>query len=1209
MMGMAVERRSGRDAALEELEGGDQPAGTQEAGWHLVYEKGRGAHGDYFLACGVADSIGFGVEVEGGTYTFSVAVRGGEEEMVKLRVQDIRGQKGEIRNDFERAFKVGPKWARCSVTTQVYPGPVTCFVETLGKGRVEVDAIQLESGNKATGFELHPWDRTPSAELSVKDAPLYPDKVQRVPVKYMEEVLAGIVPVTAPAGKPGKEFSLPLHVSVPPKGTVFPAMCTGGIPIPRGMLFDERCARVVDDAGREVACQTRALSRNVLDGSVQMLLVDLAAGSAEARYTLECGPGVKRGETPLPLSVKESGEGVEVTTGPMRFRMRKQGFNLIDALWFDADGDGKFGDGEQVIQSQGEAGPWTHDPAGRMYWGSRGRLDWVRVEESGPLRCCVAASGTHRGASGQELFRYVVRIHAFAGKPWVRIEHVFSNEQQPYSTVMTGAGVRLALKPGLFREFRMDEGTRVAVKGEETAYVVEGVGGRVWQGEKTRGLRVNGTGLATVTGPSMSITAAIREWEWMPPKEFVFSGNGAFDLCVWPRHMTSGLAVPRGVARSHRMWLRFDRTEPGAAERAGWMEFVQGDCMVEAERGAYCDSTVFGKISTQDEESFPAFERFVQPKGNATPGHFSMPGEYRWHDFITYGDDRGDSGWGNMETMLDHCMWLMYVRSQDRWYYRRATDAATHYRDVDMCHPWGQTRVHCHNHTQVPWDGSHDWIKGVLDQYLLTGDMRALEVAHEYGRWVRSLPTDYKVREGSRRFTRLVQNMADLYRITGHREYLADFTARVECADGLRGEFKDVSRFDLSKVFGRKDTTVAPAASFGRIGFMQYYGIYGLMDMAQATEDERWKAMFLEEVRFIAANGEKGTPLETPEEFAAWGKAYGQGVRSGRDRMCYPPLGYAWELTKEERWKLAVMNAAFSETTRPPSPEAWPSLGYSDQVLAAHGVYWAQQEGQGQEFEATMRGEAKASLRDTLRDADFEEPRINAWIPGSDALTLQTRRHISIVKDERVRRAGERSLLVDVPGLTAENKDLDRGYRKRPLTLSRNYVVIKEPGFYELAGYVKFEKYDRPDVEIIVSGLKSEKRREVELNLPAQLPKPQYAGMMGVNTAGPALSADGEAAPEAAKAARLAEDLDGPKAKENPDDFWWRFSCAFEVTEASRVSIVLMDQFGIMGPGKVWFDEFSVRRLEGKPAKVGMAEVKRDVKATAAPGAGPGKGR
>ena len=1201
ILSLPLERRSGRDAALDELEGGDRPAGAGELGWRLVWQKSGGAHGDCFLACDVADSIGFGVEVEGGTYTFSVAVRGGEEEMVKLRVQDIRGQKGEIRNDYERAFKVGAKWARVAVTTRVYAGPVTCFVETLGKGRVEVDAVQLEAGDKATAFQLHAWDRTPPEEIADKAAPLYPPTVQRVPVQYVDEVLSGIAPPSVPVtGKTATEGRMPLRVSLPARGAAFPMPCSGGIPLPRGQVFDDRCVRLLDADGAEVPCQTRVLSRNALDGSVQMLLLDLLAPSADARFTLHYGPDVRRGDAPPALTVQDSPDGIEVGTGPLRFRVRKAAFNLIDALWFDADGDGRFSDAEQVIRSAPEAGPWTHDPAGRMYWSGRGQLESVRVEEAGPIRCCIAAAGTHRSAAGQELFRYVVRIHASAGKPWLRIEHVFSNEQQPYATTLTGAGVRLATTPGLFREVRLDDQTSCAVKPGETAYVVAGVGGRHWQGEKTRILRAESKGLAVLTGPVMALTAAIREWEWMPPKEFTFSGDGAFDLCVWPRHMTSGLATPRGMARSHRLWLRFDRTEPAAAERAAWLDFVQGECLVEAGRAAYCDSTAFGKIAVQDEESFPVYERFLRPAGDAVPGRFPRPGEYRWHDFITYGDDRGDSGWGNMETMLDHCMWLLYVRSLDPWYFRRAADAAIHYRDVDMCHPWGQTRVHCHNHTVVPWDGSHDWIKGVLDHYLLTGDARSLEVAHEYGRWVRSLPVDYKVREGSRRFTRLVQNLADLYRVTGHRQYLENFTARVECADTLRGEFKNVSRFNLSKVYGRKDAAVAPEASYGRIGFMQFYGIYGLMDMAETTEDARWRKMFLEEVPFIVADGDKGTPYQTADDFVAWGKSRGQAIRSGRDRMCYPPLGYAWQLTGDERWKQALLHAVFSETTRPPPAEAWPSLGYADQVLTAHGVYWAQRDGQGPDFEAMMRGEAKSSLRDTLRDADFEEPRINAWIPGSDAFVLQNMRHINVVKDAVVKRGGERSLLIDVPGLTGENKDLDRAFRKRPLSLSRNYVVLKDPGFYEIAGYVKFAKHDRPDVTLIVNTLTTEKRREVPLNLNALLPKPQYEGMLGLHNAGPTMTADGDPATEAARTARVAEDLDGPRAKENPDDYWWRFSCAFEITESSRVTVILLDHLGLMAPGKVWFDEFSVRKLDATPARAGTAEVHRDAKVRAA---------
>ena len=821
----------------------------------------------------------------------------------------------------------------------------------------------------------------------------------------------------------------------------------------------------------------------------------------------------------------------------------------------------------------------------------------VQVEEYGPLRCSIAASGTHRSPQGQDLFRYVIRIHAFAGKPWVRIEYLFTNEQHPYATVMTGAGVRLGLKRGLFRTFRVDDRTARPVRPGETAYLVQGVGLRHWQGEKTLATRTKGSGMATLSGPGLALTAGIREWDWMPPKEFVFDGNGALDLCVWPRHMTAGLAVPRGMARTHRLWLNFHK--PGVSEdtRAAWRDFFTGECLVEAEPAAYCDSTVFGKLATQDEESFPEYERFLRPGGKDHFGRFPRPGEYRWHDFVTYGDCRGDGGWGNMETMLDHCMWLMYVRSHDPWYYRRAADATIHYRDVDMCHPWGQGRVHCHNHTLRPWDCSHAWIKGVLDHYLLTGDNRSLEVAHEHGRWLRSVPVDYKIKEGSRRFTRIVQNLADLYRVTGHRQYLENFTARMDRARELRAGYDQVSRFDLGKVYRRKDKDEPAPNSHGRIGFMQYYGIYGVMAMARATEDERWKRVFMDEVRFVVADGEKGVPHGTTEEFAAWGKRRGLSVRSGRDRMCYPPLGYAYELSGEERWKQAALNAAFAETTRPPKANHWPTMGYADQVLTAHGVYWAQRDGLGPEFEGAMRGDAKRSLRDRLRDADFDSHRINAWKHGGEMMSLRRLRRIYIVKDPDIKRDGTHSLLIDVPGLTAGTKELDRSYRKRPLPLIRNYIVLKVPGFYEFSGYVKFWKHDRPDVTLLLHGLVSEKRRELPLNLSEKLAKPRYEGVLGVHTAGPKVTPDGRPVAEDAEEPKPElEELEGRKPKQDPDDHWWRFTYTLETKEATRASVVLLDRFGMYGPGKVWFDEFAVRKLPNRPADLYKAEVERDVK-------------
>ena len=61
----------------------------------------------------------------------------------------------------------------------------------------------------------------------------------------------------------------------------------------------------------------------------------------------------------------------------------------------------------------------------------------VEVEERGPLRAALSITGTHRGGADGFL-DYVIRIHAWAGKPYVAVQYQFINREE--STAGLGPG-------------------------------------------------------------------------------------------------------------------------------------------------------------------------------------------------------------------------------------------------------------------------------------------------------------------------------------------------------------------------------------------------------------------------------------------------------------------------------------------------------------------------------------------------------------------------------------------------------------------------------------------------------------------------------------------------------------------------------------------------------------------------------------------------
>ena len=1175
VMETGIEKKDSDDVELEDL---DEET-VEQKGWRLVVEEGKAYHGKVSFRTDLREGYTWATEVKGGWYTFSAyALSRSEEGWLQVTAEDIRGRKGEIRNRQDHAVQLSDKWKRCTFSFRVVRGPVTWTLETLGEGTVWVDAVQLEAGEKATPFQLHPWDQDPPKDLE-----------ERLVLDEPSTILPGLAPVSPEAlQRKGKAGEIGLRIGIPESVPDRPIPASGGIPIPRGHLYNEEHVSLNDAEGKEVPLQTRVLSRHVLDGSIQMLLVDLQAPGPDATFRLTYGPDVAREAGDSKLSVVEKDDEVTVNTGPLKFTVRRESFNLLDSLWFDSNGDGGLGDDEQVIIPGKEQGVWTADAIGRMYWSSHGKPEQVTVEEYGPHRCCIAASGLHRSKQGQALFRYIVRIHAYAGKPYLRIEHVFSNEQPPYATVMNGAGVRFRLKPGLFDAVHFARDHKAVSDELDEVYFVHPdlIRKRTEEGVVLSKRLSDGWILAE--GRNVALTAMIREMNWMPPKEIWFDPDVGLDLCVWPRHFTRGLCVPMGTARTHRLWLHFHQPGQAPEQHDRWLDLFRGESLVQADPEWYCDSAVFGQLAHFDDQRMPHFENMLRRKGDWVFGRFPRPGEYRWYDFITYGDDRGDMGWSNMETMRDHAMFLHYVRTLDPWYYRRAYDAAIHYRDVDICHPWGQCRVHCHNHTLLPWDGSHSWIKGVLDHYLLTGDPRSLEVANEHGRWIRTKPVEYEIRKGSRRFTRLLENMADLYRITGHREYLENFTARIDYAEQLRGEHKENSRFHLDDLLQRDP----PRANWGQMGFPQFYAIEGVMQMAKATEEKRWIDMFREEMGFLVTNPDGPDCLKSDADFRLWGAWRGASMigAESRNSVFAPCMNYLYDLTGDKRLIEAMLYATMYATTDLDWKDWYPGLGWAGLAWFTHALHYPLKWGLDAEQETTVREAARTLIIPLqLVDPGFELSGTGgnrAWATGNERKNLG--RVYAMALDEQIRFEGKGSLKL------TELANLDKIARKKAFTspygMSDQRVFLKEPGTYEVTGHIRWLDHGRPNVSLTIDGDDTGAREQIDLNLPTLLPERNYDDIKKA----PKASAENmtKMMPGAEQPATdAAAEFEGPKEEIDPTDYWWRLKVAFETREPSTVRIELVHLLGLKPPGTVWFDAFGLKRLEKAPKELKKASV------------------
>ncbi|MGQ9663103.1 MAG: exo-rhamnogalacturonan lyase family protein [Kiritimatiellia bacterium] len=241
--------------------------------------------------------------------------------------------------------------------------------------------------------------------------------------------------------RPG-ELDLPLNVTEWARVDRRAEPVTGGVPLPVGLVHNTDQLRVIDPAGNVVPAQFKVMERwwkPAYDDSIRWLKVDFLADVPATESTVYRLRDNGQGTTPAtPLNVIESTEEILVTTGPLRFSVSKTAFNVIDKAWFDLNGDGVFDAQEQMIYANPEnggvilSGEWTEKklPDRTLFYSGIQPPRRIVIEERGPVRVTILAEGTHYArdpAITTGMYDYRVRIHAYAGKPFVRVQYALQN--------------------------------------------------------------------------------------------------------------------------------------------------------------------------------------------------------------------------------------------------------------------------------------------------------------------------------------------------------------------------------------------------------------------------------------------------------------------------------------------------------------------------------------------------------------------------------------------------------------------------------------------------------------------------------------------------------------------------------------------------------------------------------------------------------------
>ena len=320
---------------------------------------------------------------------------------------------------------------------------------------------------------------------------------------------------------------------------------TFGIPFRDGELEKGAPVELVHTNGVKIPIQTQCMTTwSDDDQFVKWLLVDMQAhlpDGGEKRYLLRFPPDNPPPAPEHPLQIEEDGDYITFDTGVMRLRVRRS-FDVWKSprtleVFQNCEVKTKVG---WLDLFRGNAGPFLamEDQSGNLYDScSAGPAPTVAVEESGPLRACLRIDGYHTAPEGCRMCPYTLRVHLFAGKSDLRIQHTFVFDQEPHDIELSSIGMRFPLDVG--------GDLRAAVGGEKEAHFASN-----WEemsllqsDDQTYAVTRDGepfgsggraSGWVSLSGNRGGAVVVVRNAWQEYPKGFTLDPDG-IDVEIWPR--------------------------------------------------------------------------------------------------------------------------------------------------------------------------------------------------------------------------------------------------------------------------------------------------------------------------------------------------------------------------------------------------------------------------------------------------------------------------------------------------------------------------------------------------------------------------------------------------------------------------------------------------------------------------------------------------
>jgi hypothetical protein len=704
---------------------------------------------------------------------------------------------------------------------------------------------------------------------------------------------------------------------------------TFGVPFPKGEAPGAHNVRLADELGDDVPLQVQKLAVWP-DGSLKWGLLDFQAdlkANTDRTLQLQFGDDVRRKSVETPLRVTKRGKGVEVVTGPLKFRVKPGRHLFLDRVWLDPKGI--FGPTSGMVEGAGgrrsfydiEHSETDRDVEDFVVGGeedrSRVKIRSIRIEEKGPLRVVIAIFGSymHKHLPDSPA---IVRIHAYAGKSFLKVFHTFTYTGCPKQDYVKRMGLGLPIKLGRRRTVTVggiEKGTPAA--GDEVSLLQDHhqhYGVRTTDEELAPSTVQEGSrsaGWIDMSDGKRGLAVANRfMWQEFPQELVADAKGGSVTTSFWPdsvppldlrrysdkmyrflgettayrefgTHDVPIVGQATGLAKTHEALFYFHAGDAEAACVSAAARAFQMPSVVVAPPDYYRETKVIGCFAVPDPKRFPILEKSLNDLHEFYIRHQE---ESQWYGMIDFGDtqhtfrsrfrtgpdepfkarhkwsyDEGRWGWTNTEGMPGLSFWLHFFRTGDRRFCDFAEAEARHVQDVDVFQ-WGPYKGRGHTRHNVNHWGDAD-IEDRISQpdsqrfcYFLTGNSRSRDS-------IEMVVDGHYLKDesglaGGPTLGAHLYGMLVRWEMTGKQVYEQQFHKTLDLWLDAQGPDGGFPRRGVANTATGRRPPFDPSASTSVSMFIHNFGLmHAMAEFQELTGDERLKAALVRHAEYCIGQG------------------------------------------------------------------------------------------------------------------------------------------------------------------------------------------------------------------------------------------------------------------------------------------------------------------------------------------------------------------